>query len=350
MAEKTTSTLLIEKEEKSFLRRLSKELERMADEGIEFTLPAVVIDHVANTERNLSFIRSKVKRHAREGVKEGDGLTLFKARKVRVQAEEEGRTIFRTELMIVVKCEISDAHHAIYRNLNQITETKLRIGVYTFDTRGCKYPDRTMSSLPIDVQQIFDRLQVNKSIRDPIYIDNKEDRVRTENQPHLLRTKGGYLVEKVVGIADIPVYNELNKAQHILSTPDRPSGPLLEEKDKKTSTTKFAEPTQMHLRTNRPQVSSIQAVSVVLSTPERSSEPSLEERNQNVSHLAASNIPRNIQVRNSNDDQVPRQPVLLSEGSNRRIIITDEFNQSSVFERLSTRRIELELSLRSSRL
>ena len=130
--------------------------------------------------------------------------------------------------MIVVKCEISDAHHAIYRDLNQITATKLRIGVYTFDTRGCKYPDRTMSSLPIDVQQIRDRLQVNKSILDPIYIDNKEDRVRTENRPHLLRTKGGYPVERVVGIVDIPVYNELNKVQRILSTTDRPSGQLLE--------------------------------------------------------------------------------------------------------------------------
>ena len=205
MAEKSASDMLIEREEKSFLRRLGRELERMADEGVEFTLSASVIGHVANTEKNLSFIRSKVNRHAREEVKHGDGLTMFKARKVRVQAEEEGRTIFRTELMIVVKCEISDAHHAIYRDLNQITETKLHIGVYTFDTRGCKYSDRTMSSLPIDVQQICDRLQVNKSILDPIYIDNKEDRVRTENRTHLLRTKGGYPVEKVVGIADIPV-------------------------------------------------------------------------------------------------------------------------------------------------
>ena len=133
MAEKPVSyaSILIEKEEKNFLRRLGKELEKMAGEGIEFTLPAVVIDHVANTDRNLSFIRSKVNRHAREGVKEGSGLTLFKARKVRVQAEEEGRTIFRTELMIVVKCEISDAHHAIYRDLNQVTSSKLRMGVYT---------------------------------------------------------------------------------------------------------------------------------------------------------------------------------------------------------------------------
>ena len=89
MAEKLTPESLIKKEEGNFLKRLGRELERLANEGIEFTLPAVVIDHVANTDRNLSFIKSKVHRHAREGVKEGDGLTLFKVRKVRVPAKEE---------------------------------------------------------------------------------------------------------------------------------------------------------------------------------------------------------------------------------------------------------------------
>ena len=78
MAEKSASDMLIEKEEKNFLKILGRELERLADEGIEFTLPATVIDHVANTDRNISFIRSKVYRHYREGAKEGDGLTLFK--------------------------------------------------------------------------------------------------------------------------------------------------------------------------------------------------------------------------------------------------------------------------------
>ena len=136
MAERSGSELIV-REEKSFLRRLGKELEKMVEEGLEFSLPVVVIDHVANTERNLGFVRHKVNRHASEGVKQGSGLTMFKARKVRVQAEEEGRTIFRSELMIVVKCEISDAHHAMYRDLNQTTATKLRIAVYTFDTRGC---------------------------------------------------------------------------------------------------------------------------------------------------------------------------------------------------------------------
>ena len=64
----------------------------MAEEGIEFTLPVAVIDHVANTHRNLGFVRNKVNRPARERITEGDGLTMFKVRKVRVPAEEDGRS------------------------------------------------------------------------------------------------------------------------------------------------------------------------------------------------------------------------------------------------------------------
>ena len=123
IVEKSPSELLIEREEQRFLRRLERELRKMADEGIEFDLPVVVIDHVANTERNLGFIRNRVKRLANEGIKEGNGLTLFKIRKVRVPAEEDGRSIFRTELMIIVKCTRSEAHHAIYRALNQTVAT-----------------------------------------------------------------------------------------------------------------------------------------------------------------------------------------------------------------------------------
>ena len=83
-------------------------------------------------------------------------MTMFKVRRVRVPTEEEGRAIIRTELMIIVQCKVSDAHHAIYRDLNQTVATKLRIGVYIFDIRGCKYLDRTLCSLPIDIQQIRD--------------------------------------------------------------------------------------------------------------------------------------------------------------------------------------------------
>ena len=80
-----------------------------------FTLPAVVVDHVADTEENLSWVKCKCKRCAKEGVKEGEGLKLFKIRTTQVPAEEEGRSIIRTKLMIFVQCKLSDAHHAIYR-------------------------------------------------------------------------------------------------------------------------------------------------------------------------------------------------------------------------------------------
>ena len=129
MTEKSNAQILIEKEEKQFLRRLERELIKMAEEGINFTLPALVLDHLANTDRNLSYVKSIVKKYAKVGVKEGEGLKLFKIRTVRVPTEEEGRPIIRTENMVILQCELSDAHHAIYRALNQTVSNKLRIGV-----------------------------------------------------------------------------------------------------------------------------------------------------------------------------------------------------------------------------
>ena len=182
---------------------------------------------------------------------------------------------------------------------------------------------------------------MNKSISNPIYFDNKEDRARPESRPHLLKTKGGYPVEKLVGIADLPVYYSLDRTQCILSTPNRPSGPLLEEKDKESDATRFSEPNEIHLLTNHPQESQLQLERIFLSTPERSSDPSLEERSQNVSNQATSHTQsaRTIQLRDGNADQVIRRSVLLSQGSNRRFeIIGDSKNKASVFERLGTRR------------
>ena len=234
MAEKSTAQLLIDKEKKQFLRRLERELVKMADEGIEYSLPALVIDHVANIERNICFVKSIVKRYAREGVKEGEGLKLFKIRTVRVPTEEQGRPIIRTEIMVIAQCELSEAYHSKYRKLNQTVSTRLRIGVYTFDTRGCKYPDRTLCSLPVDVQQIRDHLRINTAIVNPVYIDVKESRSRQENRPHINKVRGGYPIERVMGIADLPTYNPTTKTQCILSTPERPSDPLIEEKNTTT--------------------------------------------------------------------------------------------------------------------
>ena len=60
-------------------------------------------DLIADEEENLSWVKSKIKRCAREGIKEGEGLKMFKIRTTQVPAEEEGRSIIRTELMILVQ-------------------------------------------------------------------------------------------------------------------------------------------------------------------------------------------------------------------------------------------------------
>ena len=126
---------------------------KLAQDGIGFNLPTVVIDHIANTESDLSFVKSKVKNFAREGIEEGEGLNLFKIRRVGPVAEVKGRSITRTEIILIVQCKQNNAHHAIYRTLNQSVATRLRIGVNVFDIDGCKNPDRTMCSLPFDIQQ-----------------------------------------------------------------------------------------------------------------------------------------------------------------------------------------------------
>ena len=51
---------LIAREESNFIQRLSRELVKLAREGIGFYLPIIVIDHMADTECKLSLIKSKV--------------------------------------------------------------------------------------------------------------------------------------------------------------------------------------------------------------------------------------------------------------------------------------------------
>ena len=95
---------LIKQEEAEFVQRLITELAILAQEGIGFYLPIVVIDHIADTVTNLSFIKSHVKKCAREGVDKGDGLNLFKIRKVLVRTEFKGRKVIRPEAMLIAQC------------------------------------------------------------------------------------------------------------------------------------------------------------------------------------------------------------------------------------------------------
>ena len=72
---------------------------------------------------------------------------------------------------------------------------------------------------------------------------------------------------------------------------------------------------------------------MVLSTPDRPSGPLLEEKNQSISHRAASTNLREVQTRDNEAIQVPQRSELLS----RRTIITGDYPIGSVFERLGTR-------------
>ena len=71
----TAEDVIIEEEE-DFIKRFEVELVKLANEGVAFTLPAVVVDHVADMEENLSWVKSKINKCAREGVKEGKGLKI----------------------------------------------------------------------------------------------------------------------------------------------------------------------------------------------------------------------------------------------------------------------------------
>ena len=225
---------LIKQEESEFFQRLVNEVAILAQEGIGFYLPIVVIDHIADTDINVSFIKNRVKKCAKEGVDEGDGLNLFKIRRVQVRAEVEGRSVIRTEVMMIVQCQLITAHQAIYRTLNQTAATRLRIGVYVFDQDGCQYPDRTMKHEPIDTRLFANNSRVNKLILNPMFIDVKKDRARAEDRPHISKIQGGYPVSRLPDTTDIPRYREITPTRSMSrpSTHDEPSGLSFEERSR----------------------------------------------------------------------------------------------------------------------
>ena len=228
---------LIRHEESEFIQRLIEELSIMAQEGIGFYLPIVVIDHIADTVTNLSFIKSRVKGCAKEGVEEGDGLNIFKIRRVLVRTKVKGRKVIRPEVMMIVQCQLVTAHQAIYRMLNQTAATRLRLDVYVFDRDGCQYPDRTMCYEPIDTRLFANNARVNKLILNPVFIDTKEDRARAEERQHVSKIEGGYPVARLVGTTDIPRYRELTQtpSTHRPSTHDKPPGSSFGEKSRISS-------------------------------------------------------------------------------------------------------------------
>ena len=78
--------------------------------------------------------------------------------------------------MIVLRCKNKAANYAIYYDLNNKVEHKMRISVYVFDREGCMYPDKTASKTPLNVAVLNEMFKVNAAITRPKYVDNKLNR------------------------------------------------------------------------------------------------------------------------------------------------------------------------------
>ena len=178
-----TADKLILREEKDFIQRLERVLIKLANEGIGFNLPMVVTNYIADTESNLSFIKSKVKNCAKEGIENGDGLSLFKIRRVRVAAEVKGRAT-------------------------------------THDDDPVQVRHRAPSNLPHHQSTICHKI-VHRRIR-----QSSELRSSAYKQ-----SPSGYTVARLVGTTDIPS-NRKKLASPAPSTRDEPSGSSLGERYK----------------------------------------------------------------------------------------------------------------------
>ena len=149
------------------------------------------------------------------------------------------------------------------------------------------------------------------------------------------KIRGGYPVEQLIGVADLPAYNPTTKTQRILSTPGRPSGPLLEEKETTVESIQSHTAEDQHMR----QLSKYNQPSLVKqrvpSTPDRPSGPLLEERNITnriimVNDKQGGHKQKRASVTNEEDDTPEDQ----------RVVINDDFYNKTVFERLGPKRIQ----------
>ena len=126
MAQKLTMDERMSRHEIEFSTRFASAIEQMANEGISLSLPIVVIEHIYNSDCNLSVIRSQARKCAKEGMPKKDEdddyyFSLFKVKEVTNEVEEEGTTKKKKELMIVLRCKTKAANYAIYYD-RSITE------------------------------------------------------------------------------------------------------------------------------------------------------------------------------------------------------------------------------------
>ena len=175
----------IAKDNQEFYSRLSLAIQNMANQGIAFELPLVVIDHVANKSQNLGCVMNMIRKCATKGIDER--LELLKVTEVFTMVEERGRDVEKSEWFIVLRCSSTDANHAVYHHLNQRVEHKTRMSAYVFDVERCMYPNKTCSFTPIDAAKLRQECGPIKKIRHPNLIDVSEG-YRADHIPRV-RTK-----------------------------------------------------------------------------------------------------------------------------------------------------------------
>ena len=195
-----------------FSTRFASAIEQMANEGISLSLPIVVIEHIYNSDSRLSAVRSQARKCAKEGMpkknEEDDYyFSLLKVKEVTQETEREVTRKKKSELMIVLRCKNKTANYAIYYDLNNKVEHKMRISVYVFDREGCMYPDKTASKTPLNVTVLNEMFEANKSITRPRYVDNKPNRrdvARKQSKEKI--NEDGYSKEIKIGEIQLPPY------------------------------------------------------------------------------------------------------------------------------------------------
>ena len=130
-SQKLTMDERMSRHEIEFAARFSSTVEQMANEGISLSLPIVMIEHIYNSDCNLSVVRSRARKCAKEGMPKKDEdddyyFSLFKVKEV-TQIVDERNTSKKKELMIILRCKNKAANYAIYYDINNKVEHKLRI-------------------------------------------------------------------------------------------------------------------------------------------------------------------------------------------------------------------------------
>ena len=120
--------------EREFATRFSSAISQMAEEGIGLPLPIVVIEHIYNSENNLSVVRSQARKCAKEGMpkkfKDDEYyFSLLKIKEVAQTVVEKDTIKERKELMMILRCKVKSANYAIYHDLKNRVEHKSLMSV-----------------------------------------------------------------------------------------------------------------------------------------------------------------------------------------------------------------------------